>query len=109
MDLDPSDIQMTAVLVHAVMYTCSGLSPDEPASAGMILSYAPCSPRFGSIREAEWMTSGPGVRPSEDQSLVPAVGVLRETGTLYPNDTEALAGGRLHHHPALQAVCDLGA
>ena len=27
---------------------------------------------------------------------------------LYPHDAEALAGGRLHHHPALQALRDLG-
>src|ERR1700752_41802 len=40
---------------------------------------------------------------------VPAVGVLRKTGTLYSYDAEALAGGRLHHHPALQAIHHLGA
>lgn len=43
------------------------------------------------------------------QFLVPPVGILRETGTLYPYDAEALAGGRLHHHPALQVVHHLGA
>ena len=41
--------------------------------------------------------------------LVPAIGVLREAGTLHPYDAEALAGGRLHHHPALQAIHHLGA
>lgn len=41
--------------------------------------------------------------------LVPAVGILRETGTLYPDDAEALAGRRLHHHPALEAVHHRGA
>ena len=45
----------------------------------------------------------------KDQFLVPPVGILRETGTLYPYDAEALAGGRLHHHPALQVVHHLGA
>ena len=45
----------------------------------------------------------------KDQFLVPAVGILRETGTLYPYDAEALAGGRLHDHPALQVVHHLGA
>jgi len=45
----------------------------------------------------------------EDQSLVPAVGILREAGALYPYDAEALAGRRLHHHPALQLVHHLGA
>ena len=45
----------------------------------------------------------------KDQFLVPPVGILRETGTLHPYDAEALAGGRLHHHPALQAVHHLGA
>ncbi len=43
------------------------------------------------------------------QFLVPPVGILRETGTLYPYDAEALAGGRLHHHPALEVVHHLGA
>jgi hypothetical protein len=37
------------------------------------------------------------------------VGVFRETGTLNPNDAEPLTGGRLHHHPVLQAVHHLGA
>src|SRR5215472_18426286 len=41
---------------------------------------------------------------AQDQFLVPAVGVLRETGTLYPHDAEALACGRLHHDPALKAI-----
>jgi hypothetical protein len=45
----------------------------------------------------------------KDQFLVPPVGILRETGTLYPYDAEALAGGRLHDHPALQVVHHLGA
>ena len=40
----------------------------------------------------------------KDQFSVPPVGVLRETGTLHPFDAEALAGGRLHDHPALQVV-----
>ena len=34
---------------------------------------------------------------------------FRETGTLHPYEAEALAGGRLHHQPALQAVHHLGA
>jgi hypothetical protein len=46
---------------------------------------------------------------AKHQFLVPPVGILRETGTLYPYDAEALAGGRLHHHPALQVVHHLGA
>src|SRR6185437_13829956 len=40
---------------------------------------------------------------------VPAVRVLRKAGPLDPHDAEALAGGRLHHDPALQAVHDLRA
>ena len=43
------------------------------------------------------------------QFLVPAVGVLRETGTLYSYDTEALACWRLHDDPALQTIRDFGA
>jgi len=42
-------------------------------------------------------------------SLVPGIGVLREAGTLHPYDAEALAGRRLHHHPAVQAIYQLGA
>jgi hypothetical protein len=34
----------------------------------------------------------------------PAIGILREPGTLYPYDAEALAGRRLHDHPTLEAV-----
>ena len=41
--------------------------------------------------------------------LVPSVGVFREAGSLDANDAEPLTGGRLHHHPALQAVDHLGA
>src|SRR5438874_4370404 len=51
-------------------------------------------------------------------SLVPAIGVLRESGTLDAHHAEALAGWRLHHHPAWWPVddgrakllqpCDLG-
>src|SRR5262249_5230207 len=37
-------------------------------------------------------------------ALLPAVGVLREAGTLDPHDAEALPRGRLHHDPALQAL-----
>src|SRR5882724_12080051 len=37
-------------------------------------------------------------------SLGPAADVLRETRTLHPDDAEALTGGRLHHHPTLQAI-----
>src|SRR5262245_48316643 len=40
---------------------------------------------------------------------VPAVGVLGETGTLYPYDAKALTGRRLHHDPAFQAVHHLRA
>src|SRR5258708_10419741 len=40
--------------------------------------------------------------------LIPLVGILRKSGTLNSHDTEALTGGRLHHHPALQAVHDSG-
>jgi hypothetical protein len=43
------------------------------------------------------------------QFLVPPVGTLRETGPLHPYDAEALAGGRLHDHPALQVGHHLGA
>src|SRR5258708_21647538 len=44
-----------------------------------------------------------------ESRLVPAVGVLRKTGTLYPYDAEALAGRRLHHRPAFEAIHHLGA
>ena len=40
---------------------------------------------------------------------VPAIGVLREAGTLYTHDAEALTGGGLHRDPAFQAVHDFGA
>src|SRR6185295_11991504 len=46
---------------------------------------------------------------SQSSCLVPALGVLRKTGALHSDYAEALAGGRLHHHPALEAVHDLGA
>src|SRR5450432_15370 len=36
--------------------------------------------------------------------LGPLIGILRKTGTLYSDNAEALAGGRLHHHPTLQTV-----
>ena len=36
--------------------------------------------------------------------LVPALGILRETGTLQTYDAEMLAGRRLHHYPALQSA-----
>src|SRR5215813_2520296 len=42
------------------------------------------------------------IRPVERSFLVPAVSILRETGTLYTYDAETLARRRLHHHPALQ-------
>jgi hypothetical protein len=45
----------------------------------------------------------------EAPGLVPAIGILRETGTLYPDDAETLAGRRLHDHPAFEALHHLGA
>src|SRR6185312_16661879 len=36
--------------------------------------------------------------------LGPAADVLREARTLHADDAEALTGGRLHHHPTLQAI-----
>src|SRR5262245_6221897 len=41
-------------------------------------------------------------------SLVPASGVFRKTGTLHAHDAESLAGGRLHHDPALESAHDRG-
>jgi hypothetical protein len=40
---------------------------------------------------------------------VPVVGILRETGTLYPYDAKPLTSRRLHHHPAFEAVHHLSA
>src|ERR1700734_3885187 len=40
---------------------------------------------------------------------VPAIGIFGETGTLYANDAEALAGWGLHHDPALKAFDYRGA
>src|SRR4029077_7330720 len=39
----------------------------------------------------------------------PAVGVLGKARTLRPHHAEPLAGGRLHHHPALQGSDHSGA
>lgn len=41
-----------------------------------------------------------GRRPTS----VPAVGVLQEARALHADNPEALAGGSVHNHPALQAV-----
>src|ERR1700722_17730891 len=41
--------------------------------------------------------------------LLPNVGILWETGTLYSDHAESLAGRRLHHHPALETIDHLGA
>jgi uncharacterized protein YijF (DUF1287 family) len=37
------------------------------------------------------------------------MGVLRESGTLYPYHTKALARGSVHHDPALEALHHPGA
>src|SRR5262245_22753646 len=39
---------------------------------------------------------------------IPAVSILRKTGTLHPYDAEALAGWRPHHHPTPRPAHDLG-
>jgi len=38
--------------------------------------------------------------------LVPTIGVLWQTGTLYSYRAEALASGCLHHHPTLAVLHD---
>ena len=42
-------------------------------------------------------------------ALVPVVGVLRKTRALNSDDAEPLTRGRLHYHPTLQAIHNLGA
>src|ERR1700722_7774561 len=43
------------------------------------------------------------------ETSVPAIGILRETGALHPDDAEALTCRRLHHHPAFETFHHLGA
>src|SRR5262249_35259514 len=62
----------------------------------------------------------PNVSPLSSlvQSVVPAIGILRETGALYAYNAEPLSSRGLHHDPALQVgldsssqrlqTCDLG-
>ena len=45
--------------------------------------------------------------PLAQRKLVPAVGILGESRTLYPDHTESLSCGRLHHDPALKTIHDL--
>src|ERR1700758_28392 len=37
-------------------------------------------------------------------SLFPTIGILREPWALYSHHTEPLPAGRLHHHPAFEAI-----
>src|SRR5262249_33937401 len=65
-----------------------------------------------SLNSSNSLARGPAVMPvpvsittaSSPRGLIPAVGVLREARPLYPHNAEALAGRRLHHHPALGAI-----
>src|SRR5580658_8058905 len=41
--------------------------------------------------------------------LRPGIGVIRESGSLYLYDAEALSSWRLHHYPTLQAIYNLRA
>src|SRR5581483_4895878 len=45
-------------------------------------------------------------RRDELAGLLPAVGVLRETGALDPDDAKALTARGFHHHPALEPTHD---
>src|SRR5262245_20620240 len=81
------------------------IAANDPPPEGCACAAGPAPSAMRIIAPSAKATEPAG----KDQLLVPTVGVLWETGTLYPYDAEALACRRLHHHPALKAVHNLRA